>query len=75
MSEVITKEMQELRSMIMQSVAKRNALKEEMKAWYEKYPSVRFEKMPQLIATDAALSELDTHYKKLWDYYNAKEVS
>lgn len=75
MSEVVTKEMEEIRSMIIQTVYKRNSLKNEMEAWYINHPNQRFEKMHKLITTDAALSELDSHYKRLWDYYNKKEMS
>lgn len=76
MSQVITKEMEEIRSMIIVTVAKRDSLKKEMQEWYENHPNKRFENMNRLITTDAALSELDSHYKRLWDYYNnQKEVS
>ena len=72
MSEVITKEMEQIRAMIAQTVAKRSRLKNEMEAWYAEN-SGRFEHSSELITLDATLSNLDTHYKKLWDYYNAKE--
>jgi hypothetical protein len=75
MSQVVTKEMEEIRSMIILTVAKRDALKKEMQEWYEKNPSIRFQNMSKLITTDATLSELDSHYKRLWDYYNQKEIS
>lgn len=72
MTENITKEMEQIRMLIVETVAKRNALKDEMQAWYDANPSQRFAKMNQLITTDAALSELDSHYKRLWDYHNKK---
>lgn len=72
MTEIITAEMQQIRTMIAHTVAKRNALKIEMKEWYERFPSERFAKFTELIATDNVLSELDTHYKKLWDFHNGK---
>jgi len=75
MSQVITKEMDEIRLMIISTVAKRDNLKKEMQEWYEQHPNERFKNMNKLITTDATLSELDSHYKRLWDYYNQKEAS
>ncbi len=75
MNEIITEEMKQVRSMIIETVAKRDYLKQELEAWYEKHPNKRFEHTNKLITTDAILSELDSHYKRLWDYYNTKEVS
>jgi hypothetical protein len=72
MTEIITKEMEQIRMLIIETVAKRNALKNEMQVWYDDNPKERFAKTNQLITTDAALSELDSHYKRLWDYHNAK---
>jgi hypothetical protein len=63
--------MEEIRSMIAETVAKRNALKAEMQEWYDRFPNERFEKFKDLIATDSVLSQLDTHYKQLWDFHNA----
>jgi hypothetical protein len=71
MTETITKEMEEIRSMIAETVAKREALKAEMKEWYDRFPNERFAKLKDLIATDGVLSQLDTHYKQLWDFHNA----
>jgi hypothetical protein len=71
MTETITKEMEEIRSLIAETVAKRNALKAEMQEWYDRFPNERFEKFKDLIATDGVLSQLDTHYKQLWDFHNA----
>ena len=73
MAEIITKEMQEIRGLIAQTVAKRNALKTEMEEWYERFPNERFGKFKDLIATDGVLSQLDTHYKHLWDFHNARK--
>lgn len=70
MSEVISKEMEQIRAMIIDTVAKRNQLKQEMQEWYESNPTSRFERGNELITVDASLSSLDSHYKRLWDYYN-----
>ena len=72
MSEIITDEMQQIKTMIAYTVAKRNALKTEMAEWYERFPSERYAKFNDLIAVDNVLSELDTHYKTLWDFHNSK---
>ncbi len=71
MDEIITAEMAEIRRMIALSVAKRNALKRQMQEWYDTYPHERFAHSSELITLDATLSELDSHYKRLWDYHNA----
>jgi len=68
--QVITPEMHEIKSMIIQTVQTRNQLKEQMQAWYDKYPKKHFPKMQELILADATLSKLDLHYKKLWDFHN-----
>ncbi len=70
--EVITPEMEEIRTMIAETVSKRNILKEKMQEWFEKNPKKHFPQMKELILTDSTLSELDSHYKKLWDYKNSK---
>jgi hypothetical protein len=75
MSEVVTNEMEQIRNMIAHTVARRNALKEEMQDWYERFPDARFSKLKDLIAIDNVLSELDTHYKKLWDFHNRESAS
>jgi len=69
MTEIITSEMEEIRRLIVATVAKRNALKTEMAQWYEAH-SKRFERTNELITVDSTLSELDSHYKRLWDYHN-----
>jgi len=71
MTEIITSEMTEIRNLITETVLKRNALKKEMEEWYESN-SQRFKRGNELITLDATLSELDSHYKRLWDYHNAK---
>jgi uncharacterized protein len=71
MEQTITPEMHEIRRLIVETVAKRNALKVQMEEWYKEHPNARFEYSNDLIATDATLSELDSHYKRLWDYYNS----
>jgi uncharacterized protein len=75
MNEIITREMQEIRTLIAETVAKRNALKAEMQEWYERFPTERFGKFKDLIAADSVLSQLDSHYKKLWDFHNARGQS
>lgn len=69
MIETITNEMEEIRNLIVETIAKRNALKLEMAHWYESN-SKRFPKANELITVDSTLSELDSHYKRLWDYHN-----
>lgn len=69
MNEIITNEMVEIRNLIIETVAKRNALKLEMEQWYESN-SKRFHRTNELITVDSTLSELDSHYKRLWDYHN-----
>lgn len=70
MTEIITAEMEQIRQLIIQTVAKRNALKLEMEQWYETNVK-RFSRMNELITVDSTLSQLDSHYKRLWDYHNA----
>lgn len=72
MKEMITAEMTEIRNLIIQTAAKRSSLKKEMEQWYTQHLTKRFPKMNELITVDASLSELDSHYKRLWDYYNSK---
>lgn len=69
MSEIITPEMNEIRHLIAETFAKRNFLKIEMEKWYEKNSS-RFEYANELMTVDSTLSELDSDYKRLWDYHN-----
>ncbi len=71
MTEIITSEMEEIRRLIVETVAKRNTLKLEMQHWYETN-SQRFPNANELITVDSTLSELDSHYKRLWDYHNGK---
>lgn len=70
MAEVINEEMHQIKLMIVQTVAKREALKIEMNEWYERFPSEKFAKLTDLNLTDGVLSELDSHYKRLWDFNN-----
>jgi hypothetical protein len=74
MSEIVTNEMEEIRHLIALTVVKRNALKIEMEHWYETH-SERFYRTNELITVDSTLSELDSHYKRLWDYHNAKFIA
>ncbi|WP_295053162.1 hypothetical protein [Sulfuricurvum sp.] len=74
MNEIITAEMKEIRSLIVETVAKRNTLKIEMEKWYESN-SERFHRTNELITVDSTLSELDSHYKRLWDYHNSKSIA
>lgn len=75
MLEIITKEMEEIRNLIIITVTKRNHLKLEMEKWYQEHASSRFDRINELITVDATLSELDSHYKRLWDYHNAKATA
>jgi len=68
--QTITPEMHEIKCMIIQTVQTRNRIKEDMEAWYGKNPNKHFPKMRELILADSTLSELDLHYKKLWDFHN-----
>lgn len=72
MTESITNEMQQIKMMISQTFAKRESLKSEMERWYEEHPGERFSNLQELIIVDSKLSELDSHYKRLWDFHNAK---
>lgn len=74
MSEIITAEMGEIRRLIIETVAKRNTLKSEMEKWYESNTE-RFSRTNELITVDSTLSELDSHYKRLWDYHNSKSIA
>ncbi|HEX5710491.1 MAG TPA: hypothetical protein VFX68_04030 [Sulfuricurvum sp.] len=71
MEYIITAEMEEIRHLIAQTAAKRNSLKIEMEQWYETNTK-RFSRTNELIIVDSTLSELDNHYKRLWDYHNTK---
>lgn len=75
MREIITEEMRQIRTMIVQTVAQREQLKQEMHAWYATHPGEKFAAMRELITVDAALSALDTHYKQLWDEHNARRAT
>ncbi len=75
MAELITKEMQEIKVMIALTCAKRETLKNDMQTWSDKFPTKKFERLNELIITDSVLSKLDSNYKRLWDFNNAKERS
>lgn len=70
MSEIITEEMYQLKKLIMKTIAKREALKNEMTEWYTRFPNERFTKLDNLIVIDSMLSELDSNYRRLWDFHN-----
>lgn len=72
-SEVVTPEMDEIRTLIIRTVAKRSALKSEMEAWYAAHTGERYARASDLMLVDGILSELDNRYKILWDYHNKKE--
>ena len=74
MTEIITEEMQQLKLLIMETISKREGLKKEMTNWYVKFPNVRFEKLDNLIVIDSMLSELDSNYKRLWDFHNRHSI-
>ena len=73
MTEIITEEMQQIKQLIMQTVTKREILKDEMSQWYSQFPNERFTKLDNLIMIDGMLSELDSNYKRLWDFHNDPE--
>ena len=75
MNETVTKEMTQIKLMITETVAKRESLKIEMKEWYDRFPSKKFAKLKDLIVIDSILSELDSHYKRLWDFNNQQITS
>lgn len=75
MTEIITDEMHQLKQLIIKTVSKRKTLKDEMSQWYEKNPGERFVKLDNLITIDNMLSELDSNYKRLWDFHNNHERS
>jgi len=68
--EIITPEMMQIKTMIIETFAQREAIKNEMESWYNTYPGNHFPKMTELVVTDATLSRLDSFYKQLWDYHN-----
>ena len=72
-NEVQTTEMQQIRSMIIDTVTQRNAFKIEMELWYQNNPKLSYPNMKNLILIDATLSKLDSFYKQLWDYHNASK--
>ncbi len=69
-TQTITPEMHEIKSMIIQTVQMREYIKKEMQSWYDENPNKHFPKMQELILADSTLSQLDSHYKKLWDFHN-----
>ena len=69
-NEIITPEMQQIKTMIIETFAQRDAIKYEMESWYDANPGKHFPKMTELVVTDATLSKLDSFYKQLWDYHN-----
>jgi uracil phosphoribosyltransferase len=70
MTEIITDEMHQLKQLIIETISKREKLKDEMEEWYNRFPQDRFSKADNLIVVDSMLSELDSHYKRLWDFHN-----
>lgn len=70
MTEIITDEMHQLKELIIQTISKRERLKYEMEEWYNRFPQERFAKVDNLIVVDSMLSQLDSHYKRLWDFHN-----
>jgi len=73
MNEIITEEMKQIKMLIANTVAQRNAIKDEMHEWYERFPTERFTKLDNLITIDGMLSELDSSYKRLWDFHNNRK--
>lgn len=71
MKENITAEMEEIRRLIVETVAKRNALKLDMEQWYQTN-NEHYDQANELITVDSTLSQLDSHYKRLWDYHNPR---
>ena len=69
MKENITAEMEEIRRLIVETVAKRNAIKLDMEQWYQNN-NERYDRTNELMTVDSTLSQLDSHYKRLWDYHN-----
>lgn len=73
MNEIITEEMKQIKMLIANTVAQRNAIKDEMQEWYARFPTERFIKLDNLITIDGMLSELDSSYKRLWDFHNNRK--
>ena len=73
-NEVLTTEMQQIKSMIIDTVTQRNAFKIEMELWYQNNPKLSYPNMKNLILIDATLSKLDSFYKQLWDYHNKSSI-
>ncbi|WP_353573054.1 DUF364 domain-containing protein [Candidatus Albibeggiatoa sp. nov. BB20] len=61
-----TVELSDLKSQIADTVVQRDRLKVEMEQWYQR-GLYRFPKLAELELIDQRLSELDAHYKRLWD--------
>lgn len=74
MTETLLAEMEEIRNLIAETFAKRNFLKQEMEKWYESHTNKRFDRSDELITIDSTLSQLDSHYKRLWDYHYGKSA-
>jgi len=70
MTEIITEEMHQLKELIINTASKRQSLKDEMSQWYEHNPGERFAKLDNLMVIDDMLSQLDSNYKRLWDFHN-----
>lgn len=73
MNAAINRELTQIKIMIAETVAKREALKLEMADSYAQFPGQKFSKLKDLIITDGVLSELDSNYKRLWDLNNIKK--
>jgi uncharacterized protein len=71
-SEIITEEMHQLKQLIIDTVSRRESIKQEMEEWYARFPNERFVKIDNLMVIDGMLSELDSHYKRLWDFHNQR---
>ena len=55
-NEILTPEMQQIRSMIIDTVTRRDAFKIEMELWYQDNPNLHYPNMKNLILIDATLS-------------------
>ena len=62
-----------LKAEIARAWAEREALKQEMEAWFSQGHRTRFPKQSDLGLVTERLSDLDSRFKKLWDAQNAAE--
>lgn len=68
MGEVLTPEMMDIKKLIIETAQEREEIKQLITSC-ETNAFTLFRKLEQV---DGVLSQLDTQYKRLWDYHNTK---